>query len=260
VRQSRDAARIRTDTVLIALFADIHANRQAFEACLAQARQRGAERYVLLGDFVGYGGDPVWTTETVMGLVADGAKAVRGNHDQAVDAPSAAMNVEAQVALEWTRGVLGAAERQFLATLPMSLRDGERLYVHAEASDPAKWIYVQSTVEASRSLMATDAQITFCGHIHQPALYSLSATAKMTAFTPVADVPIPLLPGRRWLAVLGAVGQPRDGNPAAAYALLDTDKRELTYCRAAYDIAAAADRIRKAGLPVWLAERLFRGK
>lgn len=245
--------------MLIAFFADIHANRQAFEACLAQARQRGAERYVLLGDYVGYGADPIWTTETVMALVADGAKAVRGNHDQAIDTPSGSMNVEAQVALEWTRGVLGAAERQFLSALPMTQRDGDRLYVHAEASDPEKWIYVQSTVEASRSLMATDAQMSFCGHIHQPALYSLSSAAKMTAFTPVTDVPIPLLPGRRWLAVLGAVGQPRDGNPAAAYALLDTDKRELTYCRAAYDVEAAADRIRKAGLPVWLAERLFRG-
>lgn len=245
--------------MLIALFADIHANRQAFEACLARARALGAERFVLLGDYVGYGGDPVWTVETVMRLVEDGALAVFGNHDHAVDNPSETMNVEAQVAIEWTRGVLGAAERKFLASLPLTRKDNDRLYVHADASDPQKWIYVQSTIEASRSLMATEAQITFCGHIHVPALYSLSATAKMTAFTPTADVPIPLLPGRRWLAVLGAVGQPRDGNPAAAFAMFDTDRRELTYCRAAYDIDAAADRIRKAGLPVWLAERLFRG-
>lgn len=245
--------------MLIAFFADIHANRQAFEACLTRARGLGAERFVLLGDYVGYGGDPAWTVETVMRMVDEGALAVLGNHDHAVDNPGESMNVEAQVAIEWTRGVLGAAERRFLAALPLTRKDNDRLYVHADASDPKKWIYVQSTVEASRSLMATDAQITFCGHIHQPALYSLSATAKMTAFTPTADVPIPLLPGRRWLAVLGAVGQPRDGNPAAAFAMFDTDKRELTYCRAAYDIDAAADRIRQQGLPVWLAERLFRG-
>lgn len=245
--------------MLIALFADIHANRQAFEACLAQARERGAERIVLLGDFVGYGGDPVWCVEQAMALVADGALAVRGNHDQAVDTVSETMNVEASVAMEWTRGVLGAEERRFLASLPMTREDDDRLYVHSDASDPKKWSYVQGTVEASRSLVATNAQITFCGHIHRPALYSLSATAKMTTFTPTTDVPIPLLQGRRWLAVLGSVGQPRDGNPAAAYALYDTQKRELTYCRAAYDIAAAADRIRKQGLPPWLAERLFRG-
>jgi diadenosine tetraphosphatase ApaH/serine/threonine PP2A family protein phosphatase len=88
----------------------------------------------------------------------------------------------------------------------------------------------------------------------------MSSTAKMTAFTPVTNVPIPLLPGRRWLAVLGAVGQPRDGNPAAAYALLDTSRNELTYCRAPYDVDAAAGRIRQAGLPPRLAERLYRGR
>ena len=88
----------------------------------------------------------------------------------------------------------------------------------------------------------------------------MSATAKMTAFTPVTDAPIQLLQGRRWLAVLGSVGQPRDGNPAAAYAMLDTDKRELTYCRAPYDVDGAAARIRGKGLPTWLADRLLVGK
>lgn len=246
--------------MLIALFADIHANKQAFDACLARAREQGAQRFVLLGDYVGYGADPEWCVQTVMDLVGDGAPAVLGNHDNAVNTPSETMNAEATVAIEWTRGTLGADKRQFLQTLPMSATDGDRLYVHAEASAPRKWIYVQSTLEASRSLSATQAEISFCGHIHRPALYSMSATAKMTAFTPATDVAIPLLPGRRWLAVLGSVGQPRDGNPAAAYAMLDTDKRTLTYCRAAYDIEAAAARIRGAGLPPWLADRLFSGK
>jgi diadenosine tetraphosphatase ApaH/serine/threonine PP2A family protein phosphatase len=88
----------------------------------------------------------------------------------------------------------------------------------------------------------------------------MSATAKMTAFTPVAGVPIQLLHGRRWLSVLGSVGQPRDGNPAASYVMLDTDKREVTYCRAPYDVERAAARIRDKGLPSWLADRLLVGK
>jgi diadenosine tetraphosphatase ApaH/serine/threonine PP2A family protein phosphatase len=117
-----------------------------------------------------------------------------------------------------------------------------------------------STLEAARSITATSAQIGFCGHIHQPAVYSMSATAKMTAFTPTTGSAVPLLQGRRWLVVLGSVGQPRDGNPAASYAMLDTDKRELTYCRAAYDIEQAAAAIRNKGLPVWLANRLFQGR
>ena len=245
--------------MLIALFADIHANRQAFEACLARARAQGAERFVLLGDYVGYGADPTWVTETVMDMVGNGAPAVLGNHDYAVGNHSS-MNVEAQMAIEWTRGELGAAQRRFLAGLPLTRDDGERLYVHSEASRPNSWIYVQSTAEAADSLAATRAHVTFCGHIHQPALYTMSATAKMTAFTPATDAAVPLLPGRRWLAVLGSVGQPRDGNPAASYAMLDTAKNELTYCRVPYDVETAAARIRAQGLPVWLADRLYLGR
>jgi len=246
--------------MLIAIFADIHANRQAFSACLAQARNHGAKRIVLLGDYVGYGADPEWTVTTVMDLVDKGAAAVLGNHDSAVSNPREQLNLEAQVVIEWTRGELGASQRQFLAGLPLTLNDSDRLYVHAEASNPKSWIYVASTAEAARSLADTPAHVTFCGHIHQPALYSMSATAKMTAFTPTTDVAIQLLQGRRWLAVLGSVGQPRDGNPAASYVMLDTEKRELTYCRAPYDVEQAAAQIRKNGLPTWLADRLFVGK
>lgn len=245
--------------VLIALFADIHANRQAFTACLAQAREQGAERIVLLGDYVGYGADPDWTVNTVMDLVDKGAVAVLGNHDSAINYPREQMNVEAQMAIEWTRGELGTAQRQFLAGLPLVINDADRLYVHSEANNPKGWVYVKSVADAARSIASTSAEITFCGHIHRPALYSMSATAKMTAFTPTSDVAIQLLPGRRWLAVLGAVGQPRDGNPAACYLMLDTDRREITYCRAPYDVAGAAAQIRKKGLPIWLADRLLTG-
>lgn len=246
--------------MLIAFFADIHANRQAFEACLEHARAQGAQRSVLLGDYAGYGADPDWAVTTIMDMVAKGALAVMGNHDHAVGTPSETMNAEAQFVIEWTRSQLGPEQRAFLAALPLTLQDESRLYVHSEASKPAEWIYVRSTIEASTSLAATPAHITFCGHVHQPALYSLSITAKMTSFTPTTDAPVPMLPGRRWLAVLGAVGQPRDGNPAAAYALLDTDKKEIIYCRVPYDVDEAAARIRRAGLPLWLAERLLTGK
>jgi diadenosine tetraphosphatase ApaH/serine/threonine PP2A family protein phosphatase len=246
--------------VLIAILADIHANRQAFSACLAQARDQGAERIVLIGDYVGYGADPDWTMTTVMDLVENGAKAVLGNHDSAIGNPREQMNLEAQIAIEWTRGRLGVAQRQFLAGLPLTITDDDRLYVHSEASNPANWIYVTSTVEAARSIAATSAQVSFCGHIHQPAIYSMSSTAKMTAFTPTTGAAVPLLRGRRWLAVLGSVGQPRDGNPAAAYAMLDTERRELTYCRVPYDVERAAAAIWKIGLPPWLADRLFVGR
>ena len=246
--------------MLLALFADIHANRQAFAACLEAARSRGAERIVLLGDFVGYGADPEWSVDTVMQLVDEGALAVRGNHDNAIANPSETMNEVAQAAIDWTRGRLDAGQRAFLAELPMVEDEDDRLYVHSEASNPARWRYVQSTADAARSIVATSAQVTFCGHIHRPALYSMSATAKMTSFVPTSGVAVQLLKGRRWLVVLGSVGQPRDGNPAACFATYDTAKREITYCRVAYDVETAANRIRANGLPLWLAERLSQGR
>jgi diadenosine tetraphosphatase ApaH/serine/threonine PP2A family protein phosphatase len=246
--------------VRIAVFADIHANRQAFAACLAQARDFGVEGMILLGDYVGYGADPEWTVATVMELVDKGAVAVRGNHDNAVDDPRERLNTEATVAIEWTRGELGVAERRFLQELPLTYDDGDRLYVHADASRPESWRYVASVTDAARSIIAASARITLCGHVHSPALYTMSAAGKMTAFVPPAGAPIHLLPTRRWLAVLGAVGQPRDGNPAASYAMLDTQRGELTYFRAPYDVEEAAARIRSKGLPAWLADRLTMGR
>lgn len=246
--------------MLLALFSDIHANRSAFTACLAAARARGAERCICLGDIVGYGADPEWAVDTVMDLVGQGGLAVRGNHDNAIGVASESMNGDAQAAIEWTRGKLSVAQRRFLAELPMSVEEDDRLYVHAEGSNPARWRYVQDTPDAARSMIATPAQITFCGHIHRPALYSMSATAKMTGFTPSSDMPVQLLRGRQWLAVLGSVGQPRDGDPAASFATYDTDSRAIVYCRVPYDVDDAAQRIRANGLPPWLAERLSLGR
>jgi diadenosine tetraphosphatase ApaH/serine/threonine PP2A family protein phosphatase len=251
---------VAEETVLLAVFTDIHANRQAFSACLDFARARGAERMICLGDYVGYGADPEWTVETVMGLVERGAMAVRGNHDSAIGTMSESMNAEAQFAIEWTRDRLSAAQRRFLAELPLTLQEEDRLYVHSEASSPARWRYVQSTADAARSIQATAVQATFCGHIHRPALYSMSSAAKMTSFVPTAGVPVQLLAGTRWLAVLGSVGQPRDGDPAASFAMFDTRSREITYCRVPYDAEAAAERIRENGLPGWLADRLLVGR
>jgi diadenosine tetraphosphatase ApaH/serine/threonine PP2A family protein phosphatase len=186
---------------------------------------------------------------------------VLGNHDSAVSNPREQLSVEAKIVMEWTRGRLGVAERRFLERLPLTLNDDDRLYVHAEASSPKSWRYVTNIDAAAQSIIATSAQITICGHVHRPALYSMSAAGKLTAFTPNTGATIQLLagPGRRWLAVLGSVGQPRDGNPAASYAMLDTEKRELTYCRAPYDVEEAATRIRKNGLPTWFADRLLVG-
>lgn len=244
----------------IAVITDLHANREAVQAVLDHAQARGAEQHAFVGDFVGYGADPAWVVDKVREMVAAGAIAVQGNHDAAVAvAPGPTMRPDARHAVEWTQAQLNAAQRRFLAQLPLSHEQGELLFVHANAFEPAAWAYVHSRVEAARSLLATGQRISFCGHMHEPRLYHLSNVGKTGEFEPVPGVPIPLLPSRRWLVIPGSSGQPRDGDPAAAYAIYDAPRQELTYWRVPYDVERAAAKIRAAGLPPVLAQRLLDG-
>lgn len=241
--------------------ADIHANREAFEACLVDAGAHEAERIVFLGDYVNYGADPDWVVGAIMDRVRAGsAVALLGNHDAAVNGRLATMDASAEAALEWTRNQLGADQRAFLAALPLVLEEGDCLFVHADAAAPAKWAYVTDARDATHSLKATRRRVTFCGHVHRPMIYNLSDTLRPGTFRPVTGVGVPLLPQRRWLAVMGSVGQPRDGNPAACWALVDTARAELTYHRVPYEVEEAAKKIRRAGLPEMYAERLAWGQ
>jgi diadenosine tetraphosphatase ApaH/serine/threonine PP2A family protein phosphatase len=244
----------------LALVTDLHANREAVTAVLAHARAEGAQRYAFLGDFVGYGADPAWVVDTVREHVAQGALVVMGNHDDAVvQGPLPSMIAEARQVVAWTRSQLDAEQLAFLAALPMSVSDGELLFVHANAWAPREWDYIVGRVDAVRSLHATQARFTFCGHMHVPMLYHLTATGKAGDFSPTPGVAIPLSDQRQWLVLPGSSGQPRDGNPAACYAMFDTAAHTLTFHRVPYDHTAAGARIRAAGLPPRLAERLSHG-
>jgi diadenosine tetraphosphatase ApaH/serine/threonine PP2A family protein phosphatase len=170
------------------------------------------------------------------------------------------MNADAEQAMSWTRGQLGASAREFLGSLPLRFEDETRLYVHANPQTYPAWIYVNDGPSAKRALEASRAQTVFCGHTHVPALHGITATGQLVSFQPVPGVPIPLPRHRRWLNVIGAVGQSRDGDPAAAYALLDTGKSEITHFRVPYDWEAAALAVLRAGLPPVLAERLRTGR
>ena len=243
----------------IALLADLHANREATEACLAALDRAGCTHHVFLGDLVGYGADPGWVVDTVRSRVGRGAVAVLGNHDQAVfEGPSAHMVPQAREAILWTREQLDPSQLAFLRALPLQVEEDDRLYVHATAADPARWGYVSSCAAAGRSLDATTQWLTVCGHEHRPALY-YTQSGHAGHFVPKADMPIRLLSTRRWLAIPGACGQPRDGDPAAACAVYDTDDRALTFLRVPYDHERAAAKIVDAGLPAEFAARLPRG-
>lgn len=244
----------------IAFITDLHANREAVSEVLAHAKAQRAERYVFLGDFVGYGADPAWVVDQLRDYVAQGAVAVRGNHDAAVVAgPQPTMVEDARYAVQWTHDQLDAEQHVFLAALPLSCVDDGRLYVHANAYAPGEWGYIHGRADAVRSMHATACRLTFCGHVHEPRLYHLALTGKVGEFTPVPDVPIPLSPQRQWLVIPGSAGQPRDNNPAACYAVYDTASTDLTYFRVPYDYDTAAAKVRAAGLPQRLAKRLEDG-
>jgi len=245
----------------LALLADLHSNLAAVEACLSHAEAHGAEAHAFLGDLVGYGPEPDEVLDLVAGHAARGALVVGGNHDAAVvDGRTETMDRTAAAAVEWTRRRISERGRRFLAGLPLVARRDDALFVHASAAYPRAWIYVSDQLRAAESLAASDATWVFCGHVHVPALYHATTARHAAHFAPVPGIAIPVAPRRRWLAVVGSAGQPRDGDPAACYALFDAAAATLTFYRVPYDVRAAVAKVRAAGLPDRLALRLEHGK
>jgi diadenosine tetraphosphatase ApaH/serine/threonine PP2A family protein phosphatase len=244
----------------IAILSDIHANREAFEAVLAAVRRLAPQRVVLLGDIVGYGPDPGFCVDAARELVAAGASAIRGNHDEAAVRGPSGMTPNAHEAALWTRAQLSAEQSAFLGGLPLTAELDGVLFVHASARDPAAWHYVRDLRSAEACLSATDAATVVCGHTHLPTIFYARAGREPVAFIPLRNVAAPLSPVHRHVVVVGAVGQPRDGDPAACLALLDTKAREVTMVRVPYDTQETARKIRAAGLPDWLGLRLQIGR
>jgi diadenosine tetraphosphatase ApaH/serine/threonine PP2A family protein phosphatase len=245
--------------VLTALLSDIHGNLEALNACLAHARGRGAERFAFLGDFVGYGADARAVVEVVARYAVEGAMVIKGNHDTAVEAGGGYFNDASRAALRWARDTLTQEQKGFLASLPLVEREGAVCYVHASAAKPERWDYIDSSAAAKRCADASDACYTFCGHVHDQVLYFENVQGRMNEFRPFPGTAIPVRSHRRWVGIVGSVGQPRDRNPAAAYTLFDPERQTLTFFRIPYDAMAAAAKIRQCGLPGSLAYRVELG-
>lgn len=240
-----------------AVFSDVHANLQALEAVLADARERGAERFVCLGDVVGYNADPVACIDLLRRMPA--TTVIQGNHDAMAAGlePLSRIHPHAEASLRWTRTVLGEERRDWLAGLPLVFDEGPATFVHASLPDPEAWGYVRDTADARRHLEAQTAAVGFIGHSHRPFSWRLEAPGGRQE-----NPGVRLVPGDAWapeggrlLVNVGSVGQPRDHDPRAAYVLLHDDASVRLH-RVAYDIAAAQTAIRDAGLPEALATRL----
>lgn len=248
----------------LALLSDLHANLHALQACLAHAGEQQATHYAFLGDLVGYGAAPAAVVDLIMGLADEGAVVLKGNHDEMATRPPSGNQTLGESTALWTHEQLDAGQRAFLDGLPMTQQLGRTLLVHATVDEPALWRYAYDTQVAGDSLNAAsamkDVRYVFGGHVHRQSLYFRGADDQLMSFQPTPGVPVPVSPRRHWLATIGSVGQPRDGNPKAMYALYDSKQAQLTFHRVAYDHHAAAQAIRRAGLPDFFADRLEVGR
>ena len=253
----------------LALLSDIHGNLQALEACLAHARAQKAQRFAFLGDMVGYGAQPAEVVHRIMLLTEEGAIVLKGNHDAMAAAPPVSDASMGASSAMWTHDRLSVLQRDFLAGLPLTARRDHLLLVHASAEQPEVWRYVDSERAAKACLDAADGQAgdhgqqalhVLVGHVHHQTLYYQGAGRGLMPFKPVPGVGIPLPRSRACVATVGSVGQPRDGDPRAMYAIYDLQMNRLTFHRVPYDHAAAAQAIRQAGLPEYFAHRLETGR
>jgi diadenosine tetraphosphatase ApaH/serine/threonine PP2A family protein phosphatase len=249
-----------------ALLSDIHSNLHALDACLAHAQTQGVERIAILGDIVSYGAFPSEVVARCQALQDEGAVVVRGNHEELVqthnvNTPNPSFGSQTA---QWTHDQLSPAQRFWLETLPLTERVAQMFFVHASADAPERWRYVEDERIAGLSLDAAcshpDVRYVFGGHVHHQSLYYRGTGRQLMAFKPTSGVPIPTPKHRQWIATIGSVGQPRDGNPRAMYAVFDSSATKLTFHRVAYDHRAAARAVREAGLPEYFAQRLETGK
>lgn len=241
----------------IALLTDIHANLQALDAVLADAHAIGFDTVWQMGDIVGYGPDP----DAVIARLAEvGATGVLGNHDAAAIGrlPLSDFNHLAAAANRWTAGVLSEDSKEYLRRLPPVRREGEFTLVHGSLRDPL-WEYLVTHDAARAHFALQETSYSIVGHTHVPLLAEEAAGAGIEAESPGHD-DIVKLDGRKLFVNPGGVGQPRDGDPRACYALLDTVAGSVTFRRVEYDIPATQKRMCDCGLPEPLILRLARGR
>lgn len=237
----------------IAVLSDIHANLPALDAVLADAGS--VDGIWHLGDVVGYGPDP---DGVVARLREVGAIGVRGNHDAAAVGGSEIdwFNPDAKRAMEWTRGTIGADAVAWLRSQPERLTLESCALVHGSFREPL-WEYVTSPTVARENLDVLGGPIGLHGHTHVPVAF-VDADGRIERFAPAHGTTV-RLDGRRALVNPGSVGQPRDGDPAASYMVMDTETATFTWRRVAYDIESVQAAMRSAGLPGFLISRLSIG-
>jgi diadenosine tetraphosphatase ApaH/serine/threonine PP2A family protein phosphatase len=240
---------------------DIHANLEALDACVNDARDRGYDRTIVLGDLVGYGADPNAVIDRVRAL--EPCAIVRGNHDKVACGLEQAdgFNAVARSAARWTLDMLTPERRLWLAALPRGPQSVDDLTEICHGSPFDEDAYIFDELDAARALKTTVRPLCLFGHTHCPAVFELSTEGLDSARPAAFDkTQVDIVDGSKYLVNPGSVGQPRDGDPRAAYAIVDDRGRRVELFRVAYVIDEAQAKVIRAGLPEVLAQRLAVGR
>lgn len=236
-----------------ALFADIHANLEALQAVLADARAKGVTDFICLGDIVGYNANPAECLELVRSL---NCPVIKGNHDEDAsgDHSLEKMNPVAMEALTWTRKQLSDDQRLWLRQLRMVRQVAGFTVVHSTLDQPNAWNYVTNKFDAMSNFSYQFTNLCFHGHTHVPRIF-----VNEPRVSQLDDSEVIINPDRKYFINVGSVGQPRDHDWRASYAIYDTDSKKVAIQRVEYDIETTQRKIREAGLPALLADRLADG-
>jgi diadenosine tetraphosphatase ApaH/serine/threonine PP2A family protein phosphatase len=231
----------------IAILSDIHGNLEALTKALSLVAERGVDSIICLGDTVGYGANPNECLDLMMKATPN---ILLGNHDEAavnLDAKEE-FNSMARTAIEWTADVLTKEHKDYLSVLPYTLELEGALFVHASPHEPEQWHYIISPMDAHKNFYAFTEQICFVGHTHAAAVFGEDVWARNVE------------QGKRFIVNVGSVGQPRDMNPRLSFGIFDTAEWKYENVRSEYDVETASEKIRAAGLPRMLADRLLVGR
>lgn len=237
-----------------AVLSDIHGNLEALAAVLAEVDRLGVDRVCSLGDIVGYGPDPAACVEIVRNRAS---VSLMGNHDAAVAglASLKEFNEFARWAVEWTAARLESPQIAYLAALPYTGRAPGVLLVHASPIEPEGWHYIHGLPDIGEHFAAFAERLCFVGHSHRPGIYAIRGTQSFARHRERET----LGEGLRYLVNVGSVGQPRDRDPRAAYVIHDEDGNYVEVRRVAYPVEKTQERMRAAGIPNFLIDRLSAG-
>jgi predicted phosphodiesterase len=237
-----------------AVIADIHANMEAFEVVLADAKEQNCTHYCCVGDVVGYNANPKECLDIVRSM---GMPVVKGNHDEYCSSEEdlEGFNPHAAEAVNWTRKQLNVEDRDWLRELKYVRLVASFSMVHATLDGPQRWGYVFDKLAAAASFTYQNTAVCFFGHTHVPVAFVRDSMVRGGTYSKFR-----VEPGKKYFVNVGAVGQPRDGNPKAGYVVYDMDEGTIELRRLEYDIPKAQKKIMAAGLPQRLADRLAVGK